>query len=120
MPELTALRDAGALETLVSAASLSRSVADAFALAGPRLLVTTADHALLDPAMLEAFLAPAEATGADIAVGLAAAATIMASYPHTKRTYLRFRDGRYSGANLFFLRTPAAGQGDRVLGAHRT
>lgn len=111
LPELAALRDAGGLESLTSAAGLSRSVADAFELAGPPLLVTTADHALLDPAMLEAFLSAADRTGADMAVGLAAAATITASYPETKRTYLRFRDGGYSGANLFALRTAAAGQG---------
>ena len=35
-------------------------------------------------------------------------ATIRASYPDTRRTYLRFRDGGYSGANLFLLRTTAA------------
>ena len=40
--------------------------------------------------------------------GVAAAATIRASYPDTRRTYLRFRDGGYSGANLFLLRTTAA------------
>ena len=60
LPELATLRDAGRLESLTSAAGLSRSVADAFELAGPPLLVTTADHALLDPPMLEAFLAAAE------------------------------------------------------------
>jgi GTP:adenosylcobinamide-phosphate guanylyltransferase len=111
LPELAKLRAGSELDLLTSAAGLSRSVADAFERAGAPLLVTTADHALLDTAMLEAFLATAETAEADIAVGLAAAATITASYPKTRRTYLRFRDGGYSGANLFLLRTPAAAGG---------
>ena len=108
LPELAALREPGRLRALASAASLSGSVAAAFALAGPPMLVTTADHALLDPAMLDHFLAAADGAAADIAVGLASAAAISAAYPETRRTYLRFRDDGYSGANLFLLRTPAA------------
>ncbi|KAA5604066.1 NTP transferase domain-containing protein [Roseospira marina] len=70
-------------------------------------LVTTADHPLLTPAMVEHLWThqPAEA---DAAVGLARSETIQAAYPDTRRTYLRFRDGAYSGCNLFVLRTPAA------------
>lgn len=109
LPELAALRAAGRIRTLASAATLSGSVADAFAQAGAPLLVTTADHALLSPAMLDHFLAAADAAGADVAAGLAAEAVIVAQYPATRRTYLRFRGGAYSGANLFALRTPAAG-----------
>jgi hypothetical protein len=99
------------VRVLASAASLSASVAAAFALGGPPLLVTTADHALLDPAIVGHFLAGAERAGADIAVGLASAAVIGAAYPETSRTYIRFRDGGYSGANLFLLRTAAAEAG---------
>jgi CTP:molybdopterin cytidylyltransferase MocA len=111
LPELAALRDTGRLRLLTSAASLSRSVGDAFAASGAPLLVTTADHALLEPRMLEQFMAAAEASGADVAAGLVSAATITACYPETRRTYLRFRDGGWSGANLFALRTARAAQG---------
>ncbi len=111
LPELGSLRASGRLEALTSAAGLSASVADGFARAGPPLLVTTADHALLDREMLDRFFAASDAAGADIAVGLAAEAVIAARYPGTRRTYLRFRDGGYSGANLFALRTPAAARG---------
>jgi GTP:adenosylcobinamide-phosphate guanylyltransferase len=111
LPEIGSLRASGRLEALTSAASLSASVADGFARTGPPLLVTTADHALLDREILDLFFAAADSAGADIAVGLAAEAVIRARYPGTKRTYLRFRDGGYSGANLFALRTPAAGGG---------
>ena len=108
LPELASLHDAGRLRTLASAASLSESVAAAFALSGPPLLVTTADHVLLDPGMVDHFLAAAHG---DVAVGLTSAEIIAAAYPGTRRTYIRFRDGGYSGANLFLLRTGAAERG---------
>lgn len=108
LAELAPLLAAGRLQLLASGASLSRSVEAAFTAAGPPMLVTTADHALLDQAMLRCFLAGADASTADVAVGLTSSATITARYPATRRTYLRFRGGAYSGANLFALRTGAA------------
>ena len=63
------------------------------------LLVTTADHALLDEAMIADFCAKAE--GADLAIGLVERHPLMARLPQTHRTWLRFRGGAYSGANLF-------------------
>jgi GTP:adenosylcobinamide-phosphate guanylyltransferase len=63
------------------------------------LLVTTADHALLDPAMIADFCA--RAAGADVVIGLVERRALMARLPQTKRTWLAFRGGAYSGANLF-------------------
>jgi len=63
------------------------------------LLVTTADHALLDPAMVADFCRQAE--GADVAIGLVERHALMARLPTTQRTWLSFRGGAYSGANLF-------------------
>lgn len=65
------------------------------------LLVTTADHVLLDAAMLDQFIAAAQ--GADLAVGLVERTTLLAHYPQSRRTWLKFRDGWWSGANLFWL-----------------
>jgi GTP:adenosylcobinamide-phosphate guanylyltransferase len=72
------------------------------------LLVTTGDHPLLTPEMVEHFCAAAHATGADLVVGLAPASAIRKAYPDARRTYLRFRDERYSGANLYALLGPDA------------
>lgn len=66
------------------------------------LFVTTADHALLTTEMVNAFLA--EAGLNDIAIGVGDRKIVEARYPMTKRTWLKFRDGHYSGANLFALR----------------
>lgn len=63
------------------------------------LLVTTADHALLDPAMIADFCTKAE--GADVAIGMVEQVALMKRLPQTQRTWLRFRGGAYSGANLF-------------------
>jgi CTP:molybdopterin cytidylyltransferase MocA len=71
-------------------------------------LVVTGDHPLLTPAIVEHFCAAARATGADLAAGLTPASAIRAAYPKTQRTYLRFRDEHYSGANLYALLGPEA------------
>lgn len=67
-------------------------------------LVVTADNPLLDHTTLDAFLA--EARGADLAAGLVERRTLLASYPQSRRTWLKFRGGAYSGANLFWLASP--------------
>jgi len=68
------------------------------------LLVTTADHALLDPDMVEDFLTLAK--GADIAIGVVERRALVHRLPQSERTWLRFRGGAYSGANLFLLGGP--------------
>ncbi len=66
------------------------------------VLVTTADHALLSRSMIETFLDGA--AGADLSFGVGERAVVEAVYPQTKRTWLKFSDGHYSGANLFAFR----------------
>ncbi len=63
------------------------------------LLVTTADHALLDAAMIAAFCEAA--AGADLAIGMVEKRALDARLPQTRRTWLKFRGAAYSGANLF-------------------
>ena len=65
------------------------------------LLVTTADHALLDPEMIAELIAGA--AGADVAIGVVERRSLAARLPQSKRTWLAFRGGAYSGANLFAL-----------------
>jgi CTP:molybdopterin cytidylyltransferase MocA len=92
---------------LPATSSLSLSVRQGLEAMGAPLLVTTVDHALLRPEWVTQFLGdtPAEA---DIAVLLAPKAAVLAAAPDTVRTYLKFRDGLYSGCNLFYLRTERA------------
>lgn len=69
------------------------------------LLVTTADHALLDTAMVDEFCSRADR--ADLAVGVVERRLLMSRLPNAERTWLKFREGAYTGANLFALRSPS-------------
>jgi GTP:adenosylcobinamide-phosphate guanylyltransferase len=73
---------------------------------GYPFLLTTADNVLLDDAMIGQFVARSQ--GADLAVALVERKTLEAAYPGNRRTWLPFRGGAYSGANLFWLGSPAA------------
>lgn len=92
---------------LPAACGPSASVAHALAMEGPPLLVTTADHALLQPQWIEEFLA-ADNHRDDVLLALARRESVEGAVPGSLRTWLRFADGHYSGCNLFLLRTPAA------------
>ena len=70
------------------------------------MLVTTADHALLDSEMIAEFTAKAD--GADLAVAMVESRPLLARFPQAKRTWIGFRGGRYSGANLFAFGSPKA------------
>lgn len=107
LPELAALRARKPIRMLASEPSPSLSAAAGLRALGAPLLLTTADHALLEPEWVSAFLAAVPA-GADVAAAVAVEAVVQAAAPETRRTYLRFADASVSGCNLFLLRTPAA------------
>ncbi|MEM6900251.1 MAG: nucleotidyltransferase family protein [Pseudomonadota bacterium] len=69
------------------------------------LLITTCDHPLLTPEMIEAVIDGADDMECDFAVGLASREIIESAYPNTKRTYLKLAGEGYSGCNLFLVRT---------------
>jgi GTP:adenosylcobinamide-phosphate guanylyltransferase len=73
---------------------------------GLPLMITTADHPLLSPDIIQRFCDAARASGADAAGALTPASVLLARYPQAQRTFIRFRDGGYSGANLFAILTP--------------
>nr|WP_089215550.1 nucleotidyltransferase family protein [Sphingopyxis indica] len=90
-----------------SGQGISASLAAALPEGDAPVLVTTADNVLLTPAMIAEFLAGAE--DSDVAVAMVEKRVLLAHYPESKRTWLKFRGGWWSGANLFRLR------GRRVL-----
>ena len=77
------------------------------------VLVTTADHALLTPAIVDRFIDAANARHADLIVGLVPYETVQQAFPESRRTVLRFRDGEYCGSNLFLVRTSRGDQAVR-------
>lgn len=105
LPGLQAAAGGKPLQTLVAAGSPSRSVSAALKQLGTPLLVTTADHALLQPEWVSHFLHQLR-PGIDASAALAPRAAVIAAAPETRRTFLRFREGQYSGCNLFHFATP--------------
>jgi GTP:adenosylcobinamide-phosphate guanylyltransferase len=63
------------------------------------MIITTADHALLDQQMIAEFIAGAG--DADLAIGVVERQSLLARLPQAQRTWIAFRGGAYSGANLF-------------------
>ncbi len=94
-------------EPIDAAAGPSLSTLRGLQALGAPLLVTTADHALLRPDWVCDFLSDVPAD-CDVAALLARRDAIERDAPPTRRTYLRFADGAWSGCNLFLCRTPAA------------
>lgn len=89
------------VEVIRSAKSLSRSVIMAVESIGAPLLVTTGDNALLEPEWVRYFLD--ERPDKDVVAALARSEAVMAAAPDTKRTFLKFADGAFSGCNMFYL-----------------
>ncbi len=73
-------------------------------------LMTTADHPLLTPEMVDAFARQSLEKDADVTVGLAPYALVQEAYPGIKKTVLRFSDGEFCGCNLFAFLTPEGRQ----------
>lgn len=97
------------IEAVTTAATPCLSVMAAIDELPSPLLVTTADHALLTAEIVQHFVDQAcAAHDADLIVGLVERATIESLVPETQRTYWRFKDGAFSGANLFLLQNPRA------------
>ena len=76
------------------------------------LFVTTADHVLLTQDMLDEFCDLGEM--ADIGIGVVERETLMKRLPNSQRTWIPFKSGAYSGANMFLL------SGKKVLPALET
>jgi len=68
--------------------------------------VTTADHPLLGVETVEDFIA--RSADADMTIGMVEARVVHRRFPGNRRTWLTFRGGRWTGANLFALNGPAA------------
>jgi GTP:adenosylcobinamide-phosphate guanylyltransferase len=109
LPELQTAVGRGEIATVGAAHSPAASVLAALELLSEPLplLIATADHPLLTPEMVQYFLG---ALGdAEAAASVATEALIAPVYPQTRRTYVRLKDGAYSGCNLFaFVSSDAA------------
>ena len=102
-PELSQVLDGKRIRWIGPLGSPSASAAAALS-ALPEdqpVLLTTGDHALLRPDMVQHFLDQSSAGCFDVAVALAPHELVQKAYPWTRRTVLKFSDGHYCGCNLF-------------------
>jgi GTP:adenosylcobinamide-phosphate guanylyltransferase len=92
----------------ISGATISGSVLAAISDPGIGLpvLVTTADNVMLTPATIAQFVAGAGS--GDVSVAMVERTRLEAAVGPNRRTWLTFRDGAFTGANLFALTAPAA------------
>jgi len=104
-PELVRLQERGVLRHLPSADSPAASVEQALTgrVGENPLLVTTADHPLLTPAMVDHFCSEAESTGADVVAAVVPEAVIHERFPDLRRTFIPLRGEAVTGANLFWF-----------------
>jgi len=107
--EISKAIDSGRLALHSSLDSPSRSVAHALdELERGPVLVTTADHALLTPEIVEHFAAAVRDSDADALLGVVARSVLRAAHPDSPRSYVPLQGEAWSGSNLFAFRTPRA------------
>jgi len=113
--ELRWLQDDPRVDCAVSGDGIAESLVDILGTerAPWPVLVTTADHPLLTRDMVEYFLR--ESGEAGVGVGVVQSEVLLERYPLNRRTWLRFRGGAYTGANLFSVRDATAAAALRPL-----
>jgi len=109
-PELVRLVETERIHWVENAPSPSQSV-----LASLRslpdeepVLVTTADHALLNRVMVDHFCTEAALSNYDVVAGLAPYSLVARAFPESRRTVTKLSDGGVCGCNLFAFLTPRA------------
>jgi len=102
-PELQRRIESGRVTWLPNLNSPSRSANSGLAQMDhdAPVLLTTADHALLTPAIIRYFLSESRTMDSDATVGVVKHADVAAAFPGAKRTAIRLRDGGVCGCNLY-------------------
>ncbi|HMJ93340.1 MAG TPA: HAD-IB family phosphatase [Allosphingosinicella sp.] len=118
--DLSWIADMPQVELCVSGSGIADSLVQVVGTAAAPypVLVTTADHPLLTVDMIEYFIR--KSAHSDISLGVVDRQLLSRSYPKSRRTWLHFADGDYTGANLFSVRTDRAADGLRVLAKAET
>jgi len=107
-PEFGRILDGTGFEWLVPMAGPSASALHAVrSLDHYPVLLTSGDHALLTPDLVNRFCRSAVSVGGDVVAGLVPHAIVQAAFPESQRTVQKYRDGGFCGANLYAILNPA-------------
>lgn len=75
-----------------------------------RFLLATADIPLLTPLAVKGFLKLCGDSGADLYFPLVPRSAVEEAYPAARRTYVQFKEGTFTGGNLFMVNPRVVGQ----------
>ncbi len=102
-PPLKKRIESGEITWLPNKDSPSRSAAHGlnYLPADMPALLTTADHALLTPHIVQYFLSASNKAESDATVGLVTEEQMTAAFPGSKRTVFHLQNGGFCGCNLF-------------------
>lgn len=108
-PQMRELLQQGDIQTIEPAASPSKSTAAGLRHIDARpVFVTTADHALLRPDIVDHFLEQSALSGCDVTVALTPLPVVMAGFPGSRRTAIKLKGGPFCGSNMFAFMTPGS------------
>jgi len=110
VPYLAGLMEEGRLKFVAAGDNLFASIkyaANAIPDAYP-MVVSTGDNALHTAEMFDHFCAQVLSSGAEVAVAMTSAATILEAYPDGKRAFHELKDGGWSSCNLYAVTSPKA------------
>ncbi len=108
--DLKALIESGAVQWMEPQPTPSLSANEAMRVIPETspILLTTADHALLTPQIVDFFCSGALVRRCDVVVGLASHDLVASAFPGVGRTAVQFQEGGYCGCNLYAFLTPRA------------
>ncbi|MEO1221230.1 MAG: NTP transferase domain-containing protein [Pseudomonadota bacterium] len=110
VPYLAEKMDAGRLKFVAAGENLFASIEQAAAsIPDPYpMVVSTGDNALQTSEMFDHFCAETLGSGAEVAVAMTPASTILEAYPDGKRAFHELKDGGWSSCNLYAVTSPKA------------
>jgi len=76
--------------------------------AAQKILLCSSDIPLITPDIVRGFIAECGSQEADIYYAIVEEKTMEARFPHSKRTFVPFKGGRYSGGDAFLIDMAAA------------
>jgi GTP:adenosylcobinamide-phosphate guanylyltransferase len=109
---------AGADQIRPSGATMARSLRAGLLGLDPSelVLVCASDLPVLRPAAIDAFIALAEANGADLSYGCVERKAHLAAFPDVPHTWARFADGTFCGGGFVVLRPRTFARLEGLLG----